>query len=653
MDVYDSSKRRLQIVGELRKVINGENDVPHPPGILYKPEVQHAYLLRNAVTAKVARFRHFPEIMVSPEYNQRGNVTAQAEKQATKIERWHTRLYEQWEQQSNVWQKVVEDTISFFVGAERIECAPATDWKDVIDLDTEKEEGRYPYEDKDFSFERTAAKRAAGVPIRSIHVPSDAIHWVREGNHTVECFEVEQRNLRAVVSNPLFRESEFVRNVSSRDMKLTEKVTILHYSNNVWHAYYALVPDSNSTFSGRVPSGAELSQNATGLPQLLYAYEHGIGRPVYNIVWGPYGPWEGNVDPMLGRLAALHDLSADADKYKSWLATAVRRLGFPTFQQTFNPDIRDTADQRPKAVPIEEGGIVTMWKDESLTLVPNNFDTSALRYAYEDTERKFHALAGVESQYGIHQEGAATGYHEAFLLQQSQNTERSTEIGLKHGAEGRVDIVNRYVKYRIKEPTPIAHSEIREGSKKRAMQYIELGPDDLRPMPTVTASVIAPSPQDFDKNLANVQRALAPINGRPITDRMTALTRIANFDNPDEIERNIDIEQQKIAAMQNPSFGNYILRRMFSKLASDEAEIASAQQFGQADPSILAAGDMAIQSGEMSQMGGMAPETAMGMEQASIDNAGMTQGMGGGLPEGMAQPMQVMGNTDALMGGMG
>lgn len=649
VDVYDANLPRLQIVADLRDVINGKNKVDVPPTVAYKAVVQHSFLLRNAVTAKASRFRHSPEIKVAAQYNSRGNVSPTAEKRASKTEKFFAQLFEQWEQQTSGWQRIVEDAVSYYVAAERIECAPNTDWKDVITLDALAESGDYPMEAGEFKAEREKVKRASGVPIRSVHVPSDSIFWVREGNTTVEVFEVEQRNLRAVLSNPLFEKSEFVRDMKGRDNRgsLKEKITILHYCNNIFHAYYALEPSADSSRNQVWPTGKTLADNAKGTPRLLYSYEHGIGRVIYNIVWGPYGPWDGNVDPMLGRLAALKDLSQDADSYKSQLATLVRRNAWGTMVHAIDPSLRDTADARPNSpITIQEGGIIQTWKDETFGPLQNNLDIAALKYAMEKTEQDFHAIAGVQSQYGIHQEGAATGYHEALLLQQSQSNDMAQEIGLKFGAENRTDIVARYIKHRIGEPVPITHSEVRGG--KRVSQYISIGPDDLDPMPAFSASVIAPSPQDFAKTMNNVQIALAPINGRPITDRTTALSVIGNFPNVDEIERNIDIEKAEAAALESAPITNRIVRQMNVILAQKESEIAEAAQFAQADPALVDAASMALP--ESAAMGGVSPETAMSMEQASIANAAGMQGQGGGLPAGMAQPAQVMGNTDMRMG---
>lgn len=649
LDVVAQDKQRMDIIRDLREHINGLNKIPVPNAVGFKAEPQHAYLLRNANTAKASRFRHFPEYMVAPQYNKRGNIEPAEEKRASLIEKWHARLGEQWEQQSSVWQRMVEDSISYFVAGERIECAPASDWKDVIQLEDDFKTGMYPYEEKAYNEAREKTKRSAGVPIRSIHVPPDALHWIREGNTTTEVFEVERRDLRAVISNPLFADSDFVKNIRSDEVKLSQKLTVLHYSNHVYHAYYALAPSGSASLRDRFPTGEELSRDAAGQPMLLYSYEHGIGRCIYNIIWGPRGPWDGNVDDMLGRLAALRDLSADADKYKTWLATAARRLGLPTYQQTFDRDQRvDTTDSRPKPIEVEEGGMISLWKGEEIRIIPNNFDIATLQYAYRDTEDKFHAMAGVQSRYGIHQEGAATGYHEAFLLQQSQSTERAQEIALKHGAEGRADIVNRYIKYRIEEEVPIAHSELRPGGRT-AYQYIAIGPKELDPMPIMTATVIAPTPQDFNKALANAQNALRPVDGtgRPIMDRQTVGTQILQIQNYDEVERRIDIEQQEAIAMQSPAFTNRIIELMMTQLAKDEAQKASPEQFMNADPALMQVGDMAAQTGETAPMGGMSPDTAMGLANAS----GM-QGVGGGMPEGMAQPQQVMGLTDVAMDGL-
>src|SRR5690606_17543412 len=120
------------------------------------------------------------------------------------------------------------------------------------------------------------------------------------------------------------------------------KVTIMHYSNPMYYAYYLVVPGTN-TASSVSPDSFKIDIDAmTSVTQIkyLYGYMHGMGRVPYNFIAGRFGGWKTQNNRIEGINKGFLELSQAADELLSQVATNVRATLWPSLNYQVNPELR-------------------------------------------------------------------------------------------------------------------------------------------------------------------------------------------------------------------------------------------------------------------------------------------------------------------------
>jgi hypothetical protein len=112
------------------------------------------------------------------------------------------------------------------------------------------------------------------------------------------------------MNNPLFDTSipQDVRQAAATTVASGRSVVILEYSNDTYHAYYALGPSNELP-----PVVADVSHPAVSLSMgdscsCSTSTSTGLGRPVYNYIVGRGGGWVSGDSRQEGVMEALLDL---------------------------------------------------------------------------------------------------------------------------------------------------------------------------------------------------------------------------------------------------------------------------------------------------------------------------------------------------------
>lgn len=659
-DAVSTYQKRNQMINRLRLHVNGENKINVPEDVSFAVRKVHSYMLRAAINEQSSRFRSYPQFQVTPLLNSRGNVSGEAEKQASRMEMWLDRaLYWMDRGDAPTYPRIYEDVITYCMAGVRVENVFQSAWSPLVVGDDGMDDlARMKLDGKDYTKAKNAIKRDK-FPFRSVYCQPDSLYPIYEsGEHPPLVLEFEQRYLRDVLNNPRYAGSGFASSVNGRMVSPREKVTVMHLGNNRFHAYYALTPGNTSYGPERWPTGTELADQSVGNPVLLYAYEHHLGQPVYTFYYGAFGTWHGNTTSLEGRLNAIVDLCDDADQLQSQAATAIRSAAWPRFVHKIDPNMRDSTETKPKAAQVRDGENVAIWKDESIAPLMAGVDIGALQWLYSETRQRFQEIMGSGAVYGQHQEGASTGYHEQVLLTQTQRLQALYEMGVSRGAVNHAHKLFRYINQMDESVPACVVLPDANDKMKRYAEYIEVGPKDLNPYPVLDARVISPDLGDMSRNIQTAHRLLTPVGpeNMPLASRSTVQREILGFQNPDAEDRAIKVAMEEAAMRADPVVQD-MRRKAFFKvvLANEMPANPSEEQVMAADPALGGALEMASQFGMQPPMNTpmeMDPATGqpLGVAPPAPNVAGM-QGVGGGVPAGMAQPEQVIGNVDMRMQG--
>ena len=651
----DTYRDRDAIIAKFRDAINGKNPITAPQSVQYKAVAKHGYHLQAAVNEKTSRYRRIPEIKVVP-----FSVGKVAQKEGDALERAINVALDTIDMTSggNVWKNVVQDVHLLDAGVERWEAAPAAFWPELVVTTVESEDRPKDnlmrlYESKDlYEKKKDEYLRAAGIPIRRVYVPLERFYPIAEGSTIVEAFEIEERTLRSVLSNPLFDTSRLSGYPQTQDGGFSVKVAILHYCNQNWHAYYALGP----SYEGRQmwPTIAQASSLAMGQPVLLHAYEHGIGRVPYNYVIGRGGGWLNGTNNIDGVMKALLELNQDADELNSQILTYIRNVLWPTRVAYFDREARGADDAPPKPPVVPEGGIISMFTNEKIeNIVQNIPDFQLATWAYQNIKDRISELAGSPVLFGERAPGVNTGYHQQLQITQAEHLDAQLEASLAYGAEQGVRIMLEWIK-RLGEKCYVVSREI-DTKKRITAAYLSIDPKKLSPMPQLAAKVRDPRPTDF---LTTLQAALQgtqirPGHDDPLLSDEYALTEIIGMENSGDNERQKLQEKYRRILLNGPAIPQLLGIRLGLALAEAEGTQIDSGMVGDASPAFQQAAAQLNQSGEAAAMGGVSPNTATsvieGKDEPTSGLGGMMAGVGGGIPTGNPQPLQQAGRVQQIL----
>lgn len=641
---------RNDLIARIRDALSGQNKIPAPTAAQYKVRVSHTYLLLAAANEKAARFMARPRIAVVPD-----SISAAARARSSKMERAINRIFEEMEIQSDgdVWSRVIFDAITLDSGFERIERAPAACWPEL----TIKEDGHDSFsrifeDPKAYKRAKENYKKRMPIPFRTVYCPAENVFPVYEGATMVECFEVERRSIRSILANPLFDVSRLSHFDLKDDGGLSTQVTLLHYCNQNYHAYYVLAP-ANDEY--RHNAAVWPRENESSVPILLYAYEHGLGQTLYNHVGGRYGGWKGSYNRGIGIMEALLELNQDADEVASQYLTWIRSQGWPQYVAYFDPENRTNDGTPPKPPVIQEGGTHALWNTEKIDMLPMGRMGPEAKEFYTIIRERIAELAGASSLYGIRQPGIETGYHESLAITQSEHLDAKLEQHFSRGAINRALLILKHI-IAMDEEVFVAATAKKNGTKYS--EWLSISPADLEQMPHLDAKVREHRPTDF---MAAVQTAIQATSNRrgpgtPLLSDDTTREMILDVEEPDEELRKIILEMEQQRLLQSDVIHSKIVEALNLALVKQGVPQISEDAAKEADPALM----QAIQSlqGESAGLGGIDPRAQEAMMKASMDNnpagadfARPRMGTGGGLAPGMPQPAQTLGRGQQLLQG--
>lgn len=663
----DMNRERDTMIAKFRDALDGKNPIAAPSSMQFKVVTKHGYHLRAAVNEKTARYRRIPEIKVVP-----FSIFKTAQREADQTEKSINIMLDTIDQTSggNVWANVVHDVHVLDAGVERWERAPAAWWPELVMGADGKDNLMRLFEDeKTYEAEKAKYLKKMGPCIRRVYVPLERFYPIVEGGTIVECFEVEERSLRSVLGNKSFDTAQLSGYNLGNDGGMSTKVVVLHYSNQQFHAYYALGPSNagNSTW----PRLAQTNTLATGTPVLLHHYRHGLGKVIYNYVPGRGGGWLGGNNNIDGVMKALLELNQDADEVNSQIMTYIRNVLWPTRVAYFDPDKRGGDEAPPKPPVIPEGSTISMFVGEKIeNMVQSLPEFGLAQWAYGNIKERIGELAGASVLYGDRAPGVNTGYHQQLQISQAEHLDAMLEASLVRGAINGVLIALEHIRQTGEKCYVAYHSKDNKG--RMAGEWLAIDPAKLDPMPQLAAKVRDPRPTDL---LTGIQAALQatqirPGHNTPLLPDDYVLENFLGIESPDDMER-MKLEQSYRNKLLQGDVLNQVLGvRLGMALAQREGAQLTPDVAAGASPAFQQAVQQMNQSGEAASLGGVAPANAMAMIEGQAQAgtppapppgppsgavpqqsgmAGALAGTGGGVPAGNPQPAQVSARVQELL----
>jgi len=639
--VVDQWSHRNRIIDRVRDVATGRNPVRSPSGTQYKIQVMHSRHLLAALNEKTARFLDVPRIAVVS----RGPEQKYVE-QAASREKWINQAFVALDQNSGmpVWGALVRDAILFDLGVERIERSPSY-WPDlVISQDDKKNRIMRRVETvEEYEKEKDRYLREAGLPMRSVHVPANQYFPVYEATRPVQEFQVEYRNLRSVLRNKLFDTTRLEGAHLGKGGGISTPIAIVHYVNEQYHAYYALVPPRD--WSGNSWPKVNPDPRQLGEPVLLYKYKHQMPQSIYNAIGGRFGGWKGNDWYEGALMEALCDLSDDLDTVLSQAATYNRGVGWPTPVTYLDPQIRGADDGVPKALMIQEGQAIALWNTERLDTLFKPEANPMFESLYDKIGGRIQELVGSSALYGIRQPGVETGYHHQLQISQSEHLDEKIEQNLANGAVNRARIIFNHAKA-LGEKIYVIPIE-KDDRGRYFGKEIVLDPKTIDPMPQMAAKVRGTSPLNVTANLRALAEATAirPGHNEPLYDDATAMEKFMGEEAPDEIIARRRIQKEQNRLLDSGFLSNIIAQRLAMLMVQDGTPSPSADDAAMADPALQEMLAQMNDDGTTENMGGVNPKLLSNLEEGR-EMSGMgrfSQGQGGGATPGMPQPEQIAG----------
>ena len=545
---YDYWQPRNKFIAAMREMLTGQNKIAAPASTPYKIRILHTYLLAAVVNEKAARFTQLPTIQAVP-----NDSTDDSRVASSELELAINIAFNEMERRSDgdVWARAALDAIVLDEGVERIERAPAAFWPDVVTIEDGKME--MPFETELSKVLNNNKKKEYGLPLRSIYVPLENFYPIYEGPNIVQAFEVELRSLRNVLRNPLFEGSKGILEGYNRDSTdaraaINTQISIVHFVNSKWHAYYALTPAATTnSATGNWPNLSNLNLTNIGEPVLLHAYEHNLGQTIYNCLSGRFGGWKSSTNRIEGVANGLLELNQVADELLSQVLTNVRAKYWPTLLQKVDQDQRGYAPggSDPKPLVVPEGQNLVIYKDEEVEPLFKPVDDPILPWIWNVISEQIGRLGGSSVVFGQNQPGVETGYHQALQITQSEHLDEKIEQHLSIGAVNRATIMLKHIRA-MDMGEVFVHATETDGVGKKMGRYYSINPNHLSPMPRLDAQVRRPRPVDFAASIRAAREASDERQGKgPLLSDDTIRQDLLNNQAPNIENHKILVESQK------------------------------------------------------------------------------------------------------------
>ena len=634
---YDFWQPRNEFINDMRVMLSGANKIDVPANTSYKIRTLHTYLLAAFVNEKAARFSNLPLIQVIPRSDEQSSRV-----ESSDLERAINVAMQEMERRSDgdVWSRAIIDAICLDEGVERIERAPAAFWPEVVTLINGKLET--PFEDELTKAAIKQYKKQYGIPIRSVYVPLENVYPIYEGPTPVENFEVEIRSLRDVLRNPLFKNSEGILRTTLDNSHPREgirtKVTIVHYTNANWHAYYALTPSviGNDTATDW-PQLNQMALQSIGEPVLLHSYEHKLGEVPYNFIPGRFGGWKTGTNRIEGIAKGMLELNAANDEVTSQVFTNIRAKYWPTLLQKIDPDQRGyDVGAAPKKLAVPEGQDLVIYKDESVEPLFKPVNDPMVPWFVDKLNEQMGRLAGSPVLFGQRQPGVETGYHQSLQITQAEHLDEKIEQHLSIAAVKRATLILKHCKAMESFGEVYVHTTEMVGGTKYG-KYYAIDPKSLAPLPIMDAQIRPPRPVDFMASIRAAREASDDRGGKgPLLSDDTIRQDILNVQAPDSEEHKILVETEKSKMIASGIITQKAMEALNLKLVANQVPEAAT---GTPAPMATEAANRI-----------MNPQVPQGTPQpAPVSSAPMQTGM----PTGQSQPEQANGIAIANAMGLG
>lgn len=633
--LHDYWKSRNLFIAEMRRMLAGQNPIEAPKATPYKIRTVHSYSLAAIVNEKASRFTQLPTIQVVP-----GDDEEEARQESSQLERSINVAMQEMERRSDgdVWARIAADAIILDEGVERIERAPAAFWPEVVQLDSNGEPF-LPFEETDIiKNANTILKKRYGIPIRSVYVPLENFFPIYEGATLESSYEIELRSLRDVLRNPLFQSSRNQLTSYSKTPTdaLKTQVSIIHFVNSIWHAYFAMVPSANTNVTDRIdwPDYTATELVTRGTPVLLHAYKHNLGVSLYNTPAGRFGGWKTSNNRIEGVGKGLIELNQATDEVISQVFTNVRAKYWPNMVQTFDAEQRgyDTGSP-PQPSNVPEGQNFALFKGETIEPIFKPVADPLVGWLWDKFQDQMGRLGGSPVIFGQNTPGVETGYHQALQITQAEHLDEKIEQHLSLGAAKRAEIILRHIKTmdlgevycHVTEVSPIT------GAKKGT--YYSIDPKKLSPLPRMDAQVRKPRPVDLAASIRAAREASDERQGKgPLMSDDTIRANVLSMEAPDIEQHKINIERTKRKLIESDVITAKVMELLNVMLATNQIPDVSG-----ATPAPAAA---------------QAAQGLLTPQPAPTGNVPSTTPMATGMPQTQSQPEAQAGReiVNALQG---
>lgn len=569
--VHEYWRDRNKFIAEIRDMLSGRNKIEMPAATAYKPRVVHSYALAAIINEKASRFTQLPTIQVVPD-----SPEHEARIKSSQLEMAINVAISEMERRSDgdVWARAAVDAIVLDEGIERIERAPSAFWPEVVQIN-EKGEAFLPFEESTIIKDaNNVLKKRYGIPIRSIYVPLENFFPVYEGPTLIESYEIELRSLRDVLRNKLFNTSELQGfNYSGKKLYETQ-VSIVHYVNHIWHAYFAMIPGVVTDVSNQFnwPDYTSTDLQVSGKPILLHAYKHNLGQSIYNCIAGRFGGWKTSHNRIEGVGKGLLELNQATDEILSQVFTNVRAKYWPTLLQEFDAEQRgyDTGSP-PNAVNIQEGQNFGIFKGEDIRPLFKPVDDPLVGWLWDKFQDQMGRLGGSPVVFGQNTPGVDTGYHQALQITQAEHLDEKIEQNLSDAAISRASLILRHIKVMDMGEVFSHITEIGPTGKKQG-HYYSINPNDLSPLPRMDAQVRKPRPVDLAASIRAAREASDERQGKgPLLSDDTIRADLLSIQAPDIEQHKIDVETAKRKIIQSDVLTAKIMQYLSIKLTTNQA----------------------------------------------------------------------------------
>lgn len=630
---------RNNYIQVVRDALGGKNAIEAPISVYYKVKVLHSYILAALLQEKVSRFLPIPTIQIIPDdtMSLEDRIRADAIEEALNV-----LLYEmERRNDGDVWPRVASDAIMLDEGVERIQRAPEVFWPELYleakeakqaDEEGESYTAKYPLG----SDARKEYKQKWGLPTDIDYVPLENFFPDYDGPKQIQTFEVSERSLSAVRSQPIFQDSKAQQVLNDLDVEdqtggLSTKVLIVQYTNLNWHCWYSAGIGPNTHQTMKSGSGAPLKLTDSTELKYLYGYEHGLGETLYNSVPGRYGGWKTSTNRIEGVGMGLLELSQASDELLSQVFTNIRARNWPNPLFKMDPELRGwgTDQSKAQAPKFVEGEAIVLYTSEEVRPIFEAQDDPTTEWAWGVLKEQIGNLGGSAIAYGQRPAGVDTGYQQALQTTQAESLDERIEQNLAGGAIRRA---TKLVLHMQQIGEEVYMHQIRQDSLtgKSTGKLITLDPKDTVPLPRMSAQVRKQRPIDYVASLAAAKQASDDRQGKgPLLSDYTIRTQILSVEKPDTEHTLIMIEAAEQELIASGVITNKITEAMNVKLAKQSTPDVSPEMMGKADPALLAAVQSGTLQGAAQQQGGTSPDLLAGTAEA----AGIPPGPVAGNPE--------------------